>query len=1188
MARPKHPLSIWVSVLGLQALTCPPAAFAAILNSHLGDGSALVLNDNDTILASDITPSGTFYSLHADGSNTSNFNLKSGVNIKIDSDPTSTRSYGIAADQGALNVTGQAINITVKRQETGKTAGISQGSIQNPNTTGAVNLNLGSGSTITVIGSGENPPGSTIPNIAGDNNFALGIGLWNRDVTLQADELKIDVSSKNSDAYGISKAVGSNRTHDIKLGSNSTIDVTAGKMAYGINVESNINNTNTAQPRLTADQLNINATGAGATALHIQSSNGHSHIDLGNNSVLNAVGSGVAYALNLSGQTQFTANNLTMNSRASANSASAIGLRMNGLDNKSEFKGTTHINSTGMGGFIYGVRTGNSYAGNATELKFEQAHIKSGSYGLNIQGRVNLDLGTGSTIESDSMAGIWLISNRRLDSGSVINMQATDLNIRGKGPGTVGLDVRGNATARLQGRSNIEVDQGIALYADDSGLIQYKSDSTQANFLSSQRLGAYAASKGRIELENTSIGIDRAAGSSTGVSAALVATSGGQIEATDSSVFYISQEQAQPNYVVYANNGQVVLKNFTLNTAGSSEAAKVTGIVAVAGGRVQSTGELYNNMSSPGATAFLAQGANTLISAKGLMGIYGSANATDQGHIRLEMEPGSNWRGNASQSGQGTIDAVLSQSRWTPMQSSNLNQLALTNGSSLDLRELPADSIISVEKRLQGTGDASLFFRPHVSPSDPTNFDTRLFVNNSDGNSQGVFAVHIANNGAFDAQGQKAWTIVNTTGQPPSNLKFYTPYAIELGGYLYKVAPHANGKDWQVASLGDDTLPPKPDEEDGFYEPLDPEPPVDPWTPPPVDPPVDPPVEPPVDPDPPVDPPVVPPVTPPVTPPVDPGVKPGPDQDPNTAPITTTAKAAANMLSIGYLMNIAEQQTLMQRMGDLRLNGDKLHNFWIRGYGGRYSGFAREKLDGFKMKYYGAQMGLDRRLGDLPVYAGAFIGHTYGDPKPTGGTAKAKSYFGGLYATYIHEDSGVYVDGVLKFNRFKNEFTVEDTQKQSVQGDANTNGVSASVEIGKRFHFNEPKNGWYIQPQAQHTYSRVGSTDFTASNGLNIRLDAYNSNMGRYGFSLGYEMSDGKTEYNVYWKTAFMREYSGRGHYYLNGEKENHFFRGNWWNNGLGINARINQRHDFYLEVDTNRGHNFDTFNVNGGYRFIF
>ena len=162
MARPKHPLSIWVSVLGLHALTCPPAAFAAVLNSYIGDGSALILNNSDTIRATDITSSGTFYSLHADPNNPSSFDLKNGVNIRIDSDPVSKRSYGIAADQSALNVTGQAVNITVNRQETGKAAGISQGALSNPNTTGAVNLNLGTGSQINVSGTGDNPPGSTI------------------------------------------------------------------------------------------------------------------------------------------------------------------------------------------------------------------------------------------------------------------------------------------------------------------------------------------------------------------------------------------------------------------------------------------------------------------------------------------------------------------------------------------------------------------------------------------------------------------------------------------------------------------------------------------------------------------------------------------------------------------------------------------------------------------------------------------------------------------------------------------------------------------------------------------------------------------------------------------------------------------------------------------------------------------
>lgn len=1186
MATSPRKLTLWASILGLNTLVFPPFIHAATYGSHTGDGSQLSISDNDTIQADQVTPSEILYGLHTDINQSSTFDLKNNVTISVGDHPTAKYSFGIAVNEPAVTVSAQKLSINVDRQETGKAAGISHFSLSSPSTAQPVTLNLGEGSTIHVKGSGPAPSSGSIPNLGGYNNYALGIGIWNQELNLSATKLTLNVESVHGNAYGLSKSVGNDLSHTIDLGKDSYIYAKAGNDAYGVNIESTITST-TLQPRFSADALTVHAQGGGATAFSVSANNGLSHIDLGRNSQLIATGTYAATALNLKGPTQFRATDLTLSSQGTTNNVRA--LLMNGLGNRADFLGTTQITSSRMGAYVYGVRSGSSPLTTSSQLNFEQVHIKAKDYGLNIQGRVDLNLGTGSTIESSDLAGIWLIANRSLDAGANITMQANALDITVTGPKAVGLDVRGNATAHLNAGSKVQTGEGTGLYADDSGQIFFTGNASASNFITAQKTAAHATKNGKITLQHTTIGLERAADANSGVAAAVAASNKGLVDGSDVSVFYVSQENNHPNYVVYANNGTVNLNNLTFNTTGSSDTADIVGIKASAGGKVVTTGELYANMHSPTATAFAAQDANSFIHADGNLHIYGSASAINNGRVRVDMSPGSTWLGSATQTNNGIIDVALLQSLWTPVSTSRVNELSLTQKSTLDLRQLPTDGTLTVDGRLQGSKEPAIHFRPRISPTNPANFDTRLIVNNAAGTSQGNFEVHIANDGAFNTQSQKGWTIVNTTGQPPSNLKFYSPHAIELGGYLYKVAPHENGRDWQVASLGDDPLPPKPNPDEGsYYEPLDPEPPVDPWNPPVIDPNVTPPVDPvePPNPPPPVEPPIDPRVDPPVQPPITP-TKPEPKVDPSI-PITTTAKAAANMLASGYLLNLAEQQTLMQRMGDLRLNGEHLHNFWMRGYGGHYNNFSYRKLDGFKMDYYGMQVGLDSRLGDLPVYTGVFVGYTHGDPKPTEGSANAKSYHGGIYATYIDENSGIYVDGVLKYSRFKHDFSVTDTEKQRIRGDTSTHGLSASVEVGKRFHFNAPKQGWYIEPHAQHTFSHVNSADFTASNGLNIHLDSYNSNIGRYGFALGYEMTDSKTEYNLYWKTGFVREFSGRTHYYLNGSKEDHSFRGNWWNNGLGINARINQRHDFYLELDTNYGSKFNNVNVTGGYRLIF
>uniref|UniRef100_UPI001C58FC99 autotransporter outer membrane beta-barrel domain-containing protein n=1 Tax=Escherichia coli TaxID=562 RepID=UPI001C58FC99 len=52
--------------------------------------------------------------------------------------------------------------------------------------------------------------------------------------------------------------------------------------------------------------------------------------------------------------------------------------------------------------------------------------------------------------------------------------------------------------------------------------------------------------------------------------------------------------------------------------------------------------------------------------------------------------------------------------------------------------------------------------------------------------------------------------------------------------------------------------------------------------------------------------------------------------------------------------------------------------------------------------------------------------------------------------------------------------------------------------------------------------------------------------------------------------------------------REKYSFKGNGWNNGVGVSAQYNKQHTFYLEADYTQGNLFDQKQVNGGYRFSF
>lgn len=317
---------------------------------------------------------------------------------------------------------------------------------------------------------------------------------------------------------------------------------------------------------------------------------------------------------------------------------------------------------------------------------------------------------------------------------------------------------------------------------------------------------------------------------------------------------------------------------------------------------------------------------------------------------------------------------------------------------------------------------------------------------------------------------------------------------------------------------------------------------------------------------------------------VDPG---NPNPGGGGSVITKPADAGANFLNIGYLMNYAETQTLLQRMGDLRQNNEH-GNMWLRGFAGKFSSFSGGKLSRFDMDYSGFQLGADKRLSpDTPLFAGLFIGQTNGSPDYRTGDGSARSSHMGIYGSYM-ANNGFYVDTVVKYANIKNNFNVRDSQNNQVRGNGHSQSISASLEAGQKFSLSADNNGFYVEPQLQFSYGHQDSTRIKASNGLRVDLGSYESMLGRASTLLGYEINQGDNSVNLYLKTGVVREFDGDVSYRLNGSQEKHTFKGNGWNNGVGISAQFGKQHTFYLDVDTVNGNKFDQRQVNGGYRFSF
>lgn len=308
--------------------------------------------------------------------------------------------------------------------------------------------------------------------------------------------------------------------------------------------------------------------------------------------------------------------------------------------------------------------------------------------------------------------------------------------------------------------------------------------------------------------------------------------------------------------------------------------------------------------------------------------------------------------------------------------------------------------------------------------------------------------------------------------------------------------------------------------------------------------------------------------------------------------LNNNAQNTVNLLNANYVLGYIENQTLLQRMGELRQSDGQGGDVWGRAYGGKADHFDGRRLSGFDMSYMGMQIGADRKLeigqNDADLYLGAMAGTTKADVSYRVGSGDVDGYHAGLYGTYVNPN-GFYVDGLIKYVHMKNKINTLTGGGIPVNGSGNTKGFAVGIEVGKRFYLQQPNEGWYIEPQAQLTYSHQGGATINSSTGLKTELGSYNSTLGRGSVIIGYSVVKGDNPINVYVKTGYVREFSGKTHYTFNYfDRERYDFSGGWWDNGIGVNMQINKKHNLYLDATYAKGGRFDHKQLNLGYRYSF
>lgn len=294
-------------------------------------------------------------------------------------------------------------------------------------------------------------------------------------------------------------------------------------------------------------------------------------------------------------------------------------------------------------------------------------------------------------------------------------------------------------------------------------------------------------------------------------------------------------------------------------------------------------------------------------------------------------------------------------------------------------------------------------------------------------------------------------------------------------------------------------------------------------------------------------------------------------EDSNTKLDAFSSVAALSALSLRHEMN-----SLSKRMGELRDTPAGV-GAWVRGYGSEME-YGSQNVT---LKSNSIQMGSDYTIGDWKV--GAAFSYTDADSSYDHGSADNKSYGVGIYGTWF-VPCGAYVDLIAKYNLIKNDFAMG-----NMNGSYDSDAYSISAEMGYRFEFIE--GGAFVEPQIGISYGRIEGETLTASNGVKIEQDNYDSLIGRVGVRTGFKFP--KDKGSIYARVSGV--YDFQGEMTSVASKDGDFatlkedLGGAWLEMGVGANFNWTKNTYTYIDLErTNGGEVKENYRWNIGIRHNF
>lgn len=293
--------------------------------------------------------------------------------------------------------------------------------------------------------------------------------------------------------------------------------------------------------------------------------------------------------------------------------------------------------------------------------------------------------------------------------------------------------------------------------------------------------------------------------------------------------------------------------------------------------------------------------------------------------------------------------------------------------------------------------------------------------------------------------------------------------------------------------------------------------------------------------------------------------------------VTGANSIMSNVLDLASASTLSLNRILMndvrKRMGDLRAS-EGTHGVWARYDGGKFSG-----SNGFENDFSTVQIGIDTAPApDAPRFGVAFS-YTTSDSDMQRGDAEMDAYSLAFYGTKFFEN-GMFVDVIGRLATIDTDVTIDGNKK----GNLDNMAVSLSGEFGWRFDVNQ---SFYVEPQAEVTYTYLDSDKLKLSSGHEYELDSVDSLIGRLGFATGFKCPNNFGD--VYLRASAVHEFLGDaavhgGTYTLETDGDD-----TWIEFGVGANFNLNKNLYGYVDLERTEGADLDEdWRANVGVRYSF